>query len=221
MKILVTGGSGYIGSALVDKLISENYEVNVLDDLSNGFLENINTKANFINGSVLDEPALDKALEGVEAVFHLAAKIRVEEGEAKPDLYKSVNVDGTLKLISKCKKIGIKKFVFASTAAVYGDPTDFPVTEESQVRLEEYVFKKFFHIKDSKSDKRLEFLRGDEDLNTLQQWKKRGEIDGAFILFPNTIKEIKDVADAGETMPPKSTWIEPKIPAGMLINIFE
>ena len=134
MKILVTGGSGYIGSALVDKLISENYEVNVLDDLSNGFLENINTKANFINGSVLDEPALDKALEGVEAVFHLAAKIRVEEGEAKPDLYKSVNVDGTLKLISKCKKIGIKKFVFASTAAVYGDPTDFPVTEESQVR---------------------------------------------------------------------------------------
>jgi uncharacterized protein (DUF1015 family) len=87
-------------------------------------------------------------------------------------------------------------------------------------RLEEYVFKKFFHIKDSKSDKRLEFLRGDEDLNTLQQWKKRGEIDGAFILFPNTIKEIKDVADAGETMPPKSTWIEPKIPAGMLINVF-
>jgi UDP-glucose 4-epimerase len=134
MKILVTGGAGYIGSALVDKLISENYEVNVLDDLSNGFLENINTKANFINGSVLDEYALDKALEEVEAVFHLAAKIRVEEGEAKPDLYKSVNVDGTLKLISKCRKKGIKKFVFASTAAVYGDPTDFPVTEESQVK---------------------------------------------------------------------------------------
>jgi uncharacterized protein (DUF1015 family) len=87
-------------------------------------------------------------------------------------------------------------------------------------RLEEFVFKKFFHIKDSKSDSRLEFLRGDEDLHTLQQWKNRGEIDGAFILYPNTIKEIKDVADAGETMPPKSTWIEPKIPAGMLINVF-
>jgi uncharacterized protein (DUF1015 family) len=87
-------------------------------------------------------------------------------------------------------------------------------------RLEEFVFKKFFHIKDSKSDSRLEFLRGDEDLNTLQQWKNRGEIDGAFILYPNTIKEIKDVADASETMPPKSTWIEPKIPAGMLINVF-
>jgi UDP-glucose 4-epimerase len=115
-------------------LILEKYEVNVLDDLSNGFSENINTKANFINGSILDENILDEALEKADAVFHLAAKIRVEEGEAKPDLYKSVNVDGTLKLISKCKKFGIKKFVFASTAAVYGDPTDFPVTEESQVK---------------------------------------------------------------------------------------
>jgi UDP-glucose 4-epimerase len=134
MKILVTGGAGYIGSALVDKLILEKYDVNVLDDLSNGFLENINATANFINGSVLDEDALDKALEEVGAVFHLAARIRVEEGEAKPDLYKSVNVDGTLKLISECRKKGIKKFVFASTAAVYGDPTDFPVTEESRVK---------------------------------------------------------------------------------------
>ncbi|MEK0420608.1 MAG: DUF1015 domain-containing protein [Bacteroidetes bacterium] len=88
-------------------------------------------------------------------------------------------------------------------------------------RLEEYVFKKFFHINDSKNDSRLEFVRGDEDLHSLEIWKNRGEIDGAFILYPNTIKEIKDVADAGETMPPKSTWIEPKIPAGMLINIFE
>jgi uncharacterized protein (DUF1015 family) len=87
-------------------------------------------------------------------------------------------------------------------------------------RLEEYVFKKFFHITDSKNDSRLEFVRGDEDLNTLQSWMNRGDIDGAFVLFPNTIKEIKDVADAGETMPPKSTWIEPKIPAGMLINLF-
>ncbi len=134
MKILVTGGAGYIGSALVDRLITENYEVNVIDDLSNGYLENINSKANFINGTILDEQAVEKALDGVEVVFHLAAKIRVEEGEAKPDLYKSVNVDGTLKLINKCKKFSIKKFVFASTAAVYGDPTDFPVTEESEVK---------------------------------------------------------------------------------------
>ena len=87
-------------------------------------------------------------------------------------------------------------------------------------RLERFVFNKFFHIKDSKTDNRLDFVRGDEALTTLQLWRNRGEIDGAFVLFANTIKEIKEVADVGETMPPKSTWIEPKIPAGMLINSY-
>lgn len=133
MKILVTGGAGYIGSALVDKLISEKYEVNVLDDLSNGLSENINLKANFINGSILDEHSLDIALEGVEAVFHLAAKISVEEGESNPDLYENININGTLKLIEKCNTLGIRKFLFASTAAVYGNPIDFPLTEDSKV----------------------------------------------------------------------------------------
>ena len=88
-------------------------------------------------------------------------------------------------------------------------------------RLERFVFNKFFHIKDSKTDNRLDFVRGDEALTTLQLWINRGEIDGAFVLFANTIKEIKEVADVGETMPPKSTWIEPKIPAGMLINSYD
>jgi UDP-glucose 4-epimerase len=79
----------------------------------------------------LDKNILNDALDGVEAVFHLAAKIRVEEGESKPDLYNSVNIDGTLNLLKLCKETGIKKFIFASTAAVYGNPEDFPVTEKS------------------------------------------------------------------------------------------
>ena len=131
MKVLVTGGAGYIGSVLVDRLISEGHQVNVIDDLSNGFAENIHKDAVFIEGSILDNNVLSKALNGVEAVLHLAAKIRVEEGESKPDLYKSVNVDGTLDLLKLCKEKGVKKFVFASTAAVYGNPEDFPVTEKS------------------------------------------------------------------------------------------
>ena len=132
MKVLVTGGAGYIGSVLVDRLITENHQVNVIDDLSNGFVENIHKDAVFIEGSILNNNVLSKALEGVEAVFHLAAKIRVEEGESKPDLYKNVNVTGTLNLLKICKEKGIKKFVFASTAAVYGDPEDYPVTEKSK-----------------------------------------------------------------------------------------
>ena len=133
MKILVTGGAGYIGSTLTYKLIEQGYEVTVIDDLSNGFRENVHPNAKFINGSILDSEKLNDALAGVEAVIHLAAKIRVEEGEVKPDLYKSVNVDGTLALIKICKEKNVKKFIFASTAAVYGDPEDYPVTEDSKV----------------------------------------------------------------------------------------
>jgi UDP-glucose 4-epimerase len=131
VKVLVTGGAGYIGSVLVDRLISEGHQVNVVDDLSNGFTDNVHKDAVFIEGSILDNNALSKALNGVEAVLHLAAKIRVEEGESNPELYKKVNVDGTLDLLKLCKEKGIKKFVFASTAAVYGNPEDFPVTEKS------------------------------------------------------------------------------------------
>ncbi len=133
MKILVTGGAGYIGSVLTYKLIEQGNVVTVIDDLSNGFAENIHPKAKFIEGSILDKEKLTTALEGIDAIIHLAAKIRVEEGEVMPDLYKSVNVDGTLKLLDLCRAKNIKKFIFASTAAVYGDPEDYPVTENSKV----------------------------------------------------------------------------------------
>ena len=133
MKILVTGGAGYIGSVLVNKLIEAGHQVNVLDDLSNGFQENIDKNASFINGSILDDNKLNKALDEVEIVMHLAAKIRVEEGQSKPDLYKKVNIEGTLNLLKMCSEKKINKFVFASTAAVYGDPEDFPVNEKSKV----------------------------------------------------------------------------------------
>ena len=133
MKVLVTGGAGYIGSVLTHQLIAKGYVVNVIDDLSNGFAENIHKDAVFTEGSILDSTTLSKSLDGVDAVLHLAAKIRVEEGEKFPDLYKKVNIEGTLNLLKICKEKGIKNFVFASTAAVYGEPEDYPVTEKSKV----------------------------------------------------------------------------------------
>jgi UDP-glucose 4-epimerase len=132
MKILVTGGAGYIGSVLVNKLMEQGHKVNVIDDLSNGFRENIDKRAIFTEGSILDKDNLNKALEGVEMVYHLAAKIRVEEGESKPELYKKVNVEGTLNLLKACAAKKINKFIFASTAAVYGNPDEFPVNENSK-----------------------------------------------------------------------------------------
>jgi len=133
MKILVTGGAGYIGSVLVNKLIDSGHQVKVIDDLSNGFKQNIDKSADFIEGSILDNDKLNQALDGVEVVFHLAAKIRVEEGEREPELYKKVNIEGTLNLLKMCSEKKVNKFIFASTAAVYGNPEDFPVNEKSKV----------------------------------------------------------------------------------------
>ena len=132
MKVLVTGGAGYIGSVLVDRLITQKHQVNVIDDLSNGYSENIHKDAKFFKGSILDKELLNKALDQTEVVLHLGAKIRVEEGESKPELYKQVNIEGTLNLLKLCNEKGISKFVSASTAAVYGNPEDFPVTESSK-----------------------------------------------------------------------------------------
>jgi UDP-glucose 4-epimerase len=132
MKVLVTGGAGYIGSVLVDRLITGGHQVNVIDDLSNGYSENIHNDAKFFQGSILDKELLNKALDQTEAVLHLAAKTRVDEGESKPELYKQVNIEATLNLLRLCKEEGVSKFVFASTAAVYGNPEYLPVTESSK-----------------------------------------------------------------------------------------
>jgi UDP-glucose 4-epimerase len=132
MKILVTGGAGYIGSVVVYKLLEAGHQVNVIDDLSNGYIENVDKRANFIQGSILDDNNLNSALGGVDAVIHLAAKIRVEEGQSNPGLYKKVNIEGTLNLIKNCTSKKINKFVFASTATVYGSPEVVPLTEESK-----------------------------------------------------------------------------------------
>jgi len=132
VKVLVTGGAGYIGSVLVDRLITGGHQVNVIDDLSNGYFENIHKDAKFFKGSILDSDLLNKALEQTEVVLHLAAKTRVDEGESKPELYKLVNIEATSNLLRLCNEKGVSKFVFASTAAVYGDPEDLPVTESSK-----------------------------------------------------------------------------------------
>ncbi|MFY7946947.1 MAG: DUF1015 domain-containing protein [Bacteroidia bacterium] len=87
-------------------------------------------------------------------------------------------------------------------------------------RLEQYIFKSLLSIEDSKSDNRLGFLRGDVATQELEQLIQDGIFDLAFVLFANTMQEIQEVADAGQTMPPKSTWIEPKLLTGMLIQEF-
>jgi UDP-glucose 4-epimerase len=132
MKVLVTGGAGYIGSVLVTKLIESGYEVNVLDDLSTGHLESINKNAHFFQGSILDMSDLEKSMYGCDAVCHFAAKTLVAESVSKPELYMKVNLEGTENVLKTMVNLKINKLIMASTCAVY-KASDKPLNENSEI----------------------------------------------------------------------------------------
>jgi len=134
MRILVTGGAGYIGSTAAAMLIERGFEVNVLDDCSTGHIDAVPSGAKFIQGSILDTEVLSTALSGCEAVIHFAAKSLVGESVEKPDLYFDVNVNGTRNLLNQMAILGITKLVFSSTAATYGEPEVIPITEVASTK---------------------------------------------------------------------------------------
>ena len=132
-KVLVTGGAGFIGSHIVDRLIKEGAFVVVLDNLSSGTLENISSclsKIKFIEKDLRDESALNEALNGVDLICHQAALRSVPKSVGQPFEYHDVNVTGTLRLFLKAKERGIKRIAYASSSSVYGDRDTFPEKEE-------------------------------------------------------------------------------------------
>ena len=132
MRILVTGGAGYIGSTAVALLTKAGYEVTVLDDLSTGHADSLPSNVKFVNGSLLSDSDLDEALKDCDAVMHFAAKSLVGESVEKPELYEKVNVGGSKALIAKMKEHGINKIVLSSTAATYGEPKRVPISETDE-----------------------------------------------------------------------------------------
>ena len=129
MRVLVTGGAGYIGSVATAILLERGFEVTVLDDCSTGHRDAVVEGAKLIEGSVLSEESLALALVDCEAVFHFAAKSLVGESVEKPDLYFDVNVNGTKNLLKQMSLAKISKLVFSSTAATYGEPEVIPISE--------------------------------------------------------------------------------------------
>jgi nucleoside-diphosphate-sugar epimerase len=122
----VTGGAGFIGSHLVDRLLTSGFEVTALDDFSNGQIQNILHHKNEVNfhlvrGDVRDIGLVRKVVEGVDVVFHEAALVDVELSVKNSLLFNDVNVVGTLNLLKACANSGVKRFIYASSAAVYGD----------------------------------------------------------------------------------------------------
>lgn len=132
MKIIVTGGAGFIGSNLVDKLIEKGHDVFVIDNLSTGKIENVNEKAKFLQTDLVNvsQDFLDSLVSGAHYVFHLAAKARVQPSIADPIEFNEHNVKATLKLLDACRRSGsVKRFIFSSSSSVYGQSDILPFEE--------------------------------------------------------------------------------------------
>jgi UDP-glucose 4-epimerase len=118
----------------VDVLLTQGYEISILDDCSTGHADTAPAGVSFIQGSLLNSGDLAQALVGVDAVMHFAGKSLVGESVEKPDLYHQVNVDGTRNLLDEMHKSGVTKLVFSSSAATYGEPQQTPIVETAPTK---------------------------------------------------------------------------------------
>lgn len=130
MKILITGGAGFVGATLANRLAAEGHEIRVLDDLSGGDAGRLNPKINFTRGDVNDIPALWKLLQGIQCVYHVAARISVSESTLYPRDYNAVNVGGTVSVMEAVRDAGVQRIVFTSSGAIYGEQAAMPLHEE-------------------------------------------------------------------------------------------
>jgi len=151
MRCLITGGAGFIGTALANHLVSEGHHVRVLDDLSAGDPSRLDSRVLFTRGDVKDVPKLWTLLQDVNCVYHLAARVSVPESILYPRDYNDVNVGGTVAVMEAVRDAGVRRVVLASSGAVYGEQPQQPVSEKSiphpdspygvsKIASEHYVF---------------------------------------------------------------------------------
>jgi len=129
VRILVTGGAGFLGSALSNALVRQGHEVLVLDDLSAGDQTRLDARVFFHRGEITNRPKLWTLLQGVQCVYHLAARVLVAESILYPREYNEVNVGGTVALLEAMRDVGVPRLVFTSSGAIYGAQTTQPVSE--------------------------------------------------------------------------------------------
>ncbi len=154
MKILVTGGAGFIASHITDAFVNDGHQVVVLDDLSSGFEKNINPKAKFVKGNICDKDLVEKLFneEHFDVINHHAAQMDVRRSVKDPAFDANTNIIGTINLLQNAIKYKVKKFMFASTGgAVYGEQSYFPADENhptqprspygiSKLAVEKYLY---------------------------------------------------------------------------------
>jgi UDP-glucose 4-epimerase len=131
MKLLVTGGAGYIGSVVAAQLLAAGHDVTVLDSLARGHREAVPDGAEFVEADLLDQPAVDAALGGgFDGVLHFAALALVAESVSNPERYYRGNVVASLNLLDAMRRHGVRRLVFSSTCATYGEPEEVPIHED-------------------------------------------------------------------------------------------
>ncbi|MCB0044184.1 MAG: NAD-dependent epimerase/dehydratase family protein [Caldilineaceae bacterium] len=152
MRVLITGGAGFLGSHLANHLHKSDQYVRVLDDLSSGDPTHLQPGINFTRGDVRDVPKLWSLLHGIDVVYHLAARVSVPASILYPREYNDVNVGGTVALLEACRDVGtVQRVILAGSATVYGDQTNQPVKESmtpnpavpyavSKLAAEQYLF---------------------------------------------------------------------------------
>ncbi len=139
MRCLVTGGAGFIGSNIVERLVAEGHEVTVLDDLSSGTRINLEPflspipRIRFVEGDVRDEAAVSEAIRGAEVVFHLAASVGNKRSIDHPLLDAEINVLGTLRVLEACRREGTGKIVVSSSAGIFGELKTLPIREDHPI----------------------------------------------------------------------------------------
>jgi UDP-glucose 4-epimerase len=136
---LVTGGAGFIGSHLVDRLVSDGWNVRVLDNLSSGRMENIeqhkgSRKVEILRGDLKNPEEAKKLIRDVDVVFHYAANPEVRVSTTNPEVHFNENIVATFNLLEAMRKNNVKELVFASSSSVYGEPENIPVNEEAPIK---------------------------------------------------------------------------------------
>jgi len=139
MRVLVTGGAGFIGSHLVDKLVDKGYSVRVVDNLSSGRQENLKKHVDagtieLIVGDLKDPQVAFRSVKKVDVVFHFAANPEVRVSTTNPEIHFNENVAATFNLLEAMRKKDVKELVFASSSSVYGEPEKIPVEEDAPIR---------------------------------------------------------------------------------------
>lgn len=137
MKVLVTGGAGFIGSHVSKLLLDANHQVTIVDNLSHGHKNSIDSRVNFIEADLNDQAKLEEILPGHDGVIHMASLIEVSESVKNPVAFVENNITGTIKLLEAMRKTNVKKIIFSSSACVYGQPLKTPITENDPLGEQE------------------------------------------------------------------------------------